>query len=108
MKKCFPKLTQTHVYIQTEPGKGFNCRMLPISALGEMKECSELLAKENNTVEELEALRQRLIELVKTVMPEEYCKNLLRLDILQISEIVAYLMYGDDDDLPKQEKTEKN
>ena len=101
-------MTQTHVWIQTEPGKGFNCPMLPISALGEMKECSELLARTNNTVKELEALRLRLIELIKTVMPEEYCQNLLRLDILQLSEVVAYLMYGDDDDLPQPEPSEKN
>jgi hypothetical protein len=107
MKKCFPKLTQTHVWIQTEPGKGFNCPMLPISALSEMKECSDLLACVS-TIEDFEQLRLRLLALVKTVMPEEYWNNLLRLDITQLTDIVAYLMYGDDDDLPRQENSEKN
>lgn len=107
MKKCFPKLTQTHVWIQTEPDKGFNCPMLPISALAEMKECSDLLACVS-TIEDFEQLRLRLMALVKTVMPEEYWDNLLRLDITQLTDIVAYLMYGDDDDMPHSASAEKN
>jgi hypothetical protein len=81
--------------------------MLPVSALGEMKECSEML-KTVHTIEEFESLRLRLVALIKTVLPEPYCDNLERFDLTQLVEVVTYLMYGDDDDLPKKEQSEKN
>lgn len=104
MGKYFPKLTQREVFIQTdEHGGGFNCPMLPVSALAEMNEISESLAKVDK-VEDLEATRQRMIALVKTVMPEAYHCNLPRLDIPKLTELIAYLMYGDaaNDDQPKE------
>lgn len=107
MSKCFPKLTQTHVRIEVADGSSISVPMLPISALGEMKECSELLSKAKS-VDEFEALRKRLITLIKTVLPEQYCENLDRFALTQLVEIVTYLMYGDDDDLPKKEQSEKN
>ena len=103
MGRYFPKLTQTEVFIQTdEHGGGFNCPMLPVSALGEMEEISDSLAKVDN-VQTMEGIRQRMIELVKTVMPETYHGNLVRLDIPKLTELIAYLMYGDasNDDQPK-------
>lgn len=109
MSKFFPKLTQTHVFIGTdEQGHGFNCPMLPVSALGEMNECSELLAKASS-LSELEAVRKRLIALVVPVMPEEYRAGLERFDIPKLAELAAYLMYGDvnGDDQPRPEP-EKN
>lgn len=101
MSKYFPKLTQTHVFIQDSPdGSGFDCPMLPVSALNEMHECSELVSKAK-TIAEVEAVRKRLVALVKTVMPEEKTVALDRLAFDQLSELVAYLMYGDEDDQPK-------
>lgn len=107
MGKFFPKLSQTHVWIQTdEAGNGFNCPMLPVSSLGEMHECSVALGQAN-TVADLEATRKRMVNLIRTVMPEPYCDSLDRLDLTQLSELVAYLMYGDDNDLPREEKTKE-
>ncbi len=104
MGKFFPKLSQTHVWIQTdEAGNGFNCPMLPVSALGEMNECSEAVGAAK-TVADLEAARKRMIALIKTVMPEQYCINLDRFDFAKLTELIGYLMYGDSDDLPKEEK----
>lgn len=107
MGRYFPKLTQTHVFIETDDkGNGFNCPMLPVSALRQMEECSEKLGKVK-TVEELEAIRQDMIALVKTVLPEEYHSNLLRLDIPKLTELLSYLMYGDagNDDQPKEQSS---
>lgn len=103
MGKFFPKLTQTRVFIRTdESGNGFNCPMLPVSALGEMNECSELM---NNvdSIEVLETVRKRMIALAKTVLPPEIAENLERFDIPMLSELISYLMYGDGDDQPKKE-----
>ena len=109
MGKYFPKLTQTHVFIQTdESGGGFNCPMLPVSALKEMNECSECLAKVSN-LSEMESIRNRMIALAKTVIPDTYHENLLRLDIPKLTELIAYLMYGDtsNDDQPKVDPEKK-
>lgn len=107
MGKYFPKLMQTEVFIQTdEHGGGFNCPMLPVSAMAKMDELSECLSKVDN-IKDMEAIRQQMIELVKTVMPEPYHGNLVRLDIPKLTELIAYLMYGDaeNDDQPKKEPT---
>ena len=106
MSKYFPKLSQTHVFIQTdEQGGGFNCHMLPVSALSTMQDFSECLEK-SKSIAETDAVRTRMIDLVKTVMPEEYHENLMRLDILKLSELIQYLMYGDseNDDQPKKKE----
>ena len=105
MGKYFPKLTQTAVFVQTdEHGGGFNCPMLPVSALSDVNELSDRLNKVK-TFQEMEEVRQKMIELVKTVMPEQYHCNLVRLDIPKLTELIAYLMYGDNanDDQPKEE-----
>lgn len=104
MGKYFPKLTQTHVFIQTdEQGNGFNCHMLPVSALATMQELSDRLAKVAD-VTEMEAVRNSMIVLTQTVIPENYHENLRRLDIPKLTELIAYLMYGDasNDDQPKE------
>lgn len=104
MGKVFAKLTQRQVWIATdEAGNGFNCDMLPISALAEMNACSDAIGKIQD-IKELEAIRQRMIALVKTVLPEQYQENLGRFDFAMLSELLAYLMYGDNDDQPKPEK----
>lgn len=103
MGKYFPKLTQKEVFIQTdENGGGFNCPMLPVSALNEMNECSVAL-QNCKTIEAFEGVRQRLVSLVKLVFPEEYQDALNRFDIPTLTELVAYLMFGDpeNDDQPK-------
>ncbi len=107
MGKFFPKLSQTHVWIDTdEAGNGFNCPMLPVDALGEMHGCSEALGNAKS-VTELEIVRKRMVELIKTVMPKQYCDNLHRLDFNKLTELIAYLMYGDNDDLPREEKAQE-
>lgn len=103
MGKYFPKLTQKEVFIQTdENGGGFNCPMLPVSALNEMNECSVAL-QNCKTIEAFEGVRLRLLALVKLVFPEEYQDALNRFDIPTLTELVAYLMFGDpeNDDQPK-------
>ena len=110
MGKYFPKLMQTHVFIQTdEHGGGFNCPMLPVSELATMQEFSDCLAKVTK-IEDMNAVRNRMIDLVKTVMPAAYHENLERFDIPKLTELIAYLMYGDttNDDQPKEEPTKKN
>ena len=109
MGKYFPKLTQTHVFIQTdEKGGGFNCPMLPVSALKDMADFSDCLSKVSNLAE-MEAVREKMLTLAKTVIPDEYQQNLSRLDIPKLTELIAYLMYGDsaNDDQPKDD-TAKN
>ena len=103
MAKYFPKLTQTEVFIQTDgSGGGFNCPMLPVSALSQMDELTERLSTVSD-IKEMAAVRRDLIDLCKTVIPEEYHQNLLRLDIQKLAELIGYLMYGDtsNDDQPK-------
>ena len=107
MGKYFPKLTQTEVFIQTdEHGGGFNCPMLPVSAVVEMEKISDRLGKVE-TVQEWAELRNKMIALARTVMPDAYKENLERLDVPQLVELITYLMYGDpagDDKAPKSEK----
>ena len=97
MSRCFPKLTQTHVWIEDGSGSGFSCPMLPVSKIGELKECSEKLGSAK-TVSEIAEIRDRMVELAKVVMPEQYHAGLLRLDLPTLTKLLAYLMYGDNDD----------
>ena len=106
MKKYFPKLTQTHVWIELDQsGNGFNCPMLPICKLSEMEEISQNIGKVSE-LSELAKYQKQMIELIKTVMPAEYHDNLRRLDIPTLSELIAYLMYGDseNDDVEPESK----
>jgi hypothetical protein len=111
MSKYFPKLTQTEVFIQTdENGGGFNCPMLPVSALSKIEEFSQELKEsaDKSDIKAIGKIRLKMIELAQTVMPAEYHDSLFRLDIPKCTELLAYLMYGDpeNDDQPK--KAEKN
>lgn len=104
MGKVFAKLAQRQVWIATDDlGNGFNCDMLPVSALSEMHCFQEAIARIKN-IKELESIRNKMIALIKTVLPEQYHENLLRLDFSSVVELITYLMYGDNDDLPKSEK----
>ena len=106
MSKYFPKLTQTEVFIQlSADGSGFNCPMLPVSELGELNACSEQL-QNAKTIADIQAIRVRLIALIKKVMPEQYCTNIDRFELTHLAELAAYLMYGDDDDQPKKSSSE--
>lgn len=108
MAKYFPKLTQTEVFIKTEPdGGGFNCPMLPIAALNEISAVTEALGAAKN-LEEMEAVRSMMIALINTVMPEKYQGTIARLDIPKLSELIAYLMYGDANDDDQPVNSEKN
>jgi hypothetical protein len=112
MAKFFPKLTQTTVFIQTdEKGNGFDCPMLPIGAMNEIDKLSSELRKAADA-QDLIAIgdvRKKMIELAKTVIPEQYHENMFRLDVEKCVELLAYLMYGDPNgDDQKPEKEEKN
>jgi hypothetical protein len=108
MGKYFPKLTQTEVFIQTdEDGGGFNCPMLPVSVLSDLNDCSDAINK-CREVKDFEGVRQRMIELVKTVFPENLHESLQRFDIPRLSELLAYLMFGDPQNDDKPKKSEKN
>lgn len=106
MSKCFPKLTQTHVRLEVADGSCITVPMLPISDLSELKDCSELL-KRAGSIEEFESLRVRLADLAKKVLPEPHRTNIERFDLTMLVELVTYLMYGDEDDLPKEEASKK-
>ena len=97
MSKYFPKLTQTHVWIGDGNGGGFSCPMLPVGKLGELNDCSEMLVAAKG-IEDVEAARQKMIELAATVIPKEYQPNLARFTVMALAELLAYLMYGDTDD----------
>ena len=98
MGMYFPKLSQTHVWIETDQnGGGFSCPMLPVGKLGELNACSEALTSAKS-VEDVENARKKMIELAKTALPEEYHPALSRFDIPALAKLLAYLMYGDDDD----------
>lgn len=99
MAKFLPKLMQTHVRITGYGGASFDCPMLPVSARPIMDECAEALEKAASPGE-LDAVRHRLIALVRTVMPPPYADGLDRLPLESMTELVAYLMYGDGDDEP--------
>lgn len=104
MGKYFPKLTQTTVWIEVQGG-GFHCPMLPVSALPELDEISRILS-ETHTPEEIIAVKNRMVALCKSVIPAEYTANLDRFDCLALSELLAYLMYGDGDDQGPKEDVE--
>lgn len=105
MGKYFPKLTQTTVWIEVQGG-GFRCPMLPVSALPELDEISRILS-ETHTPEEVIAVKNRMVALCKSVIPAEYTANLDRFDCLALSELLAYLMYGDGDDQGPKEEAEE-
>lgn len=109
MPKFFPKLKQTHVRINlSEDGaEGFSCPMLPVGVLPELHACSEALGKADSAAA-FEAARMRMVDLAKTVLPAEYAENLPRFPVDRLSELLAYLMYGDDDDQPEKKVEEKN
>ena len=112
MGRFFPKLTQTKVFIQTDDaGNGFECDMLPVSAMNDIDILSTDLAEaaEKRDVKAIGEIRKKMIDIAKRVMPEQYHESMLRLDVQKCVELLTYLMYGDpngDDKAP--EKSEKN
>ena len=107
--KTFPKLTQKTVRLGIGDGRSINVPMLPVSKLGELKTISADLGK-CETAAEFNAVHERMLELARTVMPQELCLQLPRLDIPKLSELLGYLAYGDpdDDDLPTDDPAKKN
>lgn len=114
MGKFFPKLTQTKVFIQTDDnGNGFECDMLPVSAMNDIDALSVKLgtAAEKRDVKAIGSIRKQMIDIAKRVIPEQYHENLLRLDVQKCVELLTYLLYGDpngDDKAPAKSESEKN
>ncbi len=101
MAKYFPLLNQSNVRIELAGGKSIAVPMFPVTVLGEFKSIqTELTA--SNTEQEFEQSKQRMLDLIKTVMPGEYHSNLDRFPIESLAELMAYLMYGDDDSEPDE------
>ena len=99
--KTFPKLTQTTVRLGIGDGRSINVPMLPLSKLGELKSISADLGK-CEAAADFNAVHERMLDLARTVMPQDLCQQLPRLDIPKLSELLGYLAYGDPDgdDLP--------
>lgn len=106
MSKYFPLLNQTTVRIEMAHGKVLNCPMLPVSTLPEFGNISQELTKAEDA-QSFEAVRLRMIALAKTVIPLEHQGMLDRFPVETLAELLAYLMYGDNDSEPKTEP-EKN
>ena len=109
MPKYFPKLTQTQVRIEVADGKSVMVPMLPVKCLTELHECSAAL-KVADSMEQINAVQARMVEMARQVIPEEYCENLYRFPLTTLAELLAYLMFGDDDDQakPKPPEPKKN
>ena len=101
MAKYFPKLTQTEVRIDTAGGDSIMVPMLPVKYIGDFERIRGGLVKAQ-TPEDCERLRKKMVELAKKVMPKETWSNLLRFDLVKLAELVAYLLFGDDDDEAKK------
>ncbi len=104
--KCFPKLNQTHVRIELAGGDTISVPMLPVSTLDSYHRISEELKSVKGLGNEeglarLEEIKGELIDIVSTVLPE-FKENLRRFDIRKLVELFGYLLFGDDDDQPKE------
>ena len=111
MAKYFPKLTQATVYIQTDDkGGGFECPMLPISAMNDIDQLSKDLAEaaKKQDVAAIGDIRKKMVKIAQTVIPEQYHSNIFRLSVDKCVELLAYLMYGDPDGNDKAPAPEKN
>ena len=106
MAKYFPLLNQSRVRIELAAGKSIAVPMFPVSVLEEFKSIQDDLTK-SETEQEFEQAKQRMLNLIKTVMPGEYHANLDRFPIESLAELMAYLMYGDEDSEPRDD-TPKN
>ena len=102
MVKTFAKLAQTHVRIDLAGGRSIAVEMLPVSAKDMLDEFAER-ARSLGSVEAMDQLKADMVELISTVMPDEHAANLSRFDLDMLTELIAYLYYGDSDDLPEDE-----
>ena len=101
MGKMFPKQSQTQVRFELGDGQSFNCPMLGIGQLDQLTAIRDDLGVAE-AEEQYRAVKARMIALAATVLPEEYAKNLPRFQLDKLSELLAYLAYGDDNDLPAE------
>lgn len=99
MGKYFPKLTQRHVRLDVAEGQSIVVPMLPVGEIKTLADFSDRLAT-SNKMTEIEAVRREMIALARTVLPDSCHGNLERFGIDTLSELLAYLMYGDGDDQP--------
>lgn len=107
MAKFFPKLNQRQVRIELCEGKSVMVDMLPISALSRLGDFCEALDKAT-TRKEIEAIQAKMAELAATVIPEEFSYNLKRFTVNMLGELLAYLAYGDNNDLAAEDPEPKN
>ena len=99
MSKTFEKLSQTHVRLDLPDGGSVNVPMLPVSAIPKLDGIGKRMAAAKD-LDGVAAVRGEMIELALTVLPPELQAGVQRLRVDKLAELLAYLMYGDDDDQP--------
>ena len=105
MAKYFPKLNQRHVRIDMSDSQSIVVDMLPISELSTLETFTERIAGIKDAAG-YDELRKDMVALARKVMPEPYASNLGRFSVEMLIELLAYLVYGDNDDQPKAEAEE--
>lgn len=89
--KAFENLTKKTVPVIVSEGKTVEFPMLPVTALPKYKEIAKNMSLATNT-EEIFALAEELVALVRQVVPEEYAVE--RLGYTDLCALAAYLMFG--------------
>lgn len=104
MGKFFPKLNQRLVRLDLCDGKSVDAQMIPVGDIGRLSEFADALDRAA-TAKETEAVRIRMIEFAKGFIPVEFAPNLCRFNVDMLSELLAYLAFGDagGDDQPNPE-----
>ncbi|MGE4300815.1 MAG: hypothetical protein AB7F40_04340 [Victivallaceae bacterium] len=102
MAKYFPKLNQRRVRIDMSDSESVMVDMLPISELATLEAFTERIAGIKDAAGYGE-LRKDMVAVAKKVIPDPFSENLARFSVEMLIELLAYLVYGDGDDQPKQE-----
>ncbi|MBO4620370.1 MAG: hypothetical protein J5654_09705 [Victivallales bacterium] len=100
--KAFEKLTQTHVRIEVAGGRAVNVPMLPVADVARLDDFGKRLS-EAKDAQGINAIREDMVALASTVLPEELQAGIQRLRVDKLAELLAYLMYGDGDDQPEED-----
>ncbi len=101
--RIFEKLNKTHVRFDNGDGTYFECPMLPIATLPDVKQ----LEVEMDTAEGITArleLREKYLGLCRQVFPKEKIELLERFNLYEIADLANYLMYGWGDTEPDEDK----
>ncbi len=101
--RIFEKLNKTHVRFDNGDGTYFECPMLPIAKLPDVKQLEVEMETAEGITARLE-LREKYLGLCRQVFPKEKTALLERFDLYEISDLTNYLMYGWGDSEPDEDK----